>query len=126
MCAIGAVSSGLISYMGDPGLCPRSGIQTFMVRFFHVVYIVGTSCDPVLITARLVCAQLPTREIRGATTFTTRSHVTLDVMQRHSRDYYSLSSLGSAAVLHVTTWKSTIIRNGTIVSAHAHVLLHTI
>ena len=41
-----------------------------------------------------LCAQLGTREIRAGTTFTTWNHVTLDVMQRHSRDYYSLSSLG--------------------------------
>ena len=55
-----------------------------------------------------LCAQLGTREIPAATTFTTWNHVMLDVMQRHSRDYYSLSSLGFASVLHVTTWKSTI------------------
>ena len=29
ICVIGAVAGSLISYMGNPGLCPRSGIQAF-------------------------------------------------------------------------------------------------
>ena len=72
-----------------------------------------------------LCAQLGTHEIQAATTFTTWNHVALDVVQRHSRDYYSLLSLGSASVLHVTTWKSTITQWHYCNSAHAHVLLPT-
>ena len=57
--------------------------------------------------------QLGTREIRAGTTFMTWNHLTLDVMQRHSRDYYSPSSLG----LHhyyASQHGKVQLRNGTI------------
>ena len=70
-----------------------------MVHSFHV----GKQCYCVLLVfswAQVVC------DFRTATTFTTRNDVTLDIMQQPSRDYCSLSLLGSASVLHVTTRNS--------------------